>query len=566
MTNKLPEPKSPHNSPQDFPEGEDFAAQLQYLHDHDMFREIIEAIEALPAEARDYELTCQLARAYNNRAVMDIGRQEGAPLLERSLELLASLADQGQEDPLWHFRRGYALYYLDREEEALQSFREAARLDPADPDAPMFIRRCQEILEAPDEPDLPLVYSREEMAALEAHIEAHFGHFGNVLHEIVSPDIHVDICLIPPHEDHNYQLLVTMGMGAAPMNVPPELAEYRLERAEVMIALPPDWRLDEEALQDENWYWPIRLLKSTARLPLNDATWLGWGHTIGLGEGDTYAENTSLCGTVLVSPQRVEEEFFCCPLPGGDEVNFYQLIPLYKEEIAYKLANSTEDLLEHMAGISFVVDPRRPAARLPEPPLFEEAPEDAVDAYPHFLELQLNARFQPRHRHELEDALEEALEHLDLGTVSGGGTLTEPTGEVKSCDIELKLKNIAPPSLDKLCSLLNHLGIPKGSRLCWADEEDEDHIEPLGRQEGLALYLNGTALPDEVYAQCDINELISRLEELLGPAGRLYSWWEGPEETALYFYGDSFAQMQEAMAGLLAAHPLCQKCRVVQIS
>ena len=32
----------------------------------------------------------------------------------------------------------------------------------------------------------------------------------------------------------------TMGMGAHRMNVPKELAEYKLERAELAIALPPD--------------------------------------------------------------------------------------------------------------------------------------------------------------------------------------------------------------------------------------------------------------------------------------------------------------------------------------
>ena len=30
------------------------------------------------------------------------------------------------------------------------------------------------------------------------------------------------------------------------MNVPEELAEYKLERAELAIALPADWKLDQE--------------------------------------------------------------------------------------------------------------------------------------------------------------------------------------------------------------------------------------------------------------------------------------------------------------------------------
>ena len=100
-----------------------------------------------------------------------------------------------------------------------------------------------------------------------------------MFHEIASPDIHVDICIVPPTEERDYYTLVTMGMGAHRMNVPEELAEYKLERAELAIALPADWKLDQESMKDEKWYWPIRLLKSLARLPIGSDTWLGCERT-----------------------------------------------------------------------------------------------------------------------------------------------------------------------------------------------------------------------------------------------------------------------------------------------
>ena len=78
------------------------------------------------------------------------------------------------------------------------------------------------------------------MEAVEQHIKRYFGEFGSVFHELVSPDIHVDICVVPPSEERDYYTLVTMGMGAHRMNVPEELAEYKLERAELAIALPSD--------------------------------------------------------------------------------------------------------------------------------------------------------------------------------------------------------------------------------------------------------------------------------------------------------------------------------------
>ena len=197
----------------------------------------------------------------------------------------------------------------------------------------------------------PEVYSEDEMSAIEQHIENTFGEFENVFHELVSPDIHVDICVVPPSDERDYYTLVTMGMGAHRMNVPEELAEYKLERAELAIALPPDWKLDEESLKDERWYWPIGLLKVLARLPISNDTWLGFGHT--MDKQSPFAEDTELCAALLVGPQDVVwNGGEVCTLPSGEEVNFYQVIPLYHNEMEYKMEHDADALLEKMAGIS----------------------------------------------------------------------------------------------------------------------------------------------------------------------------------------------------------------------
>ena len=203
----------------------------------------------------------------------------------------------------------------------------------------------------------PEVYSEDEMSAIEQHIKNTFGEFENVFHELVSPDIHVDICVVPPSDERDYYTLVTMGMGAHRMNVPEELAEYKLERAELAIALPADWKLVQESMQDERWYWPIRLLKVLARLPIASDTWLGFGHT--MDNKENFAENTKLCAAILTGPQSTEEGGEVCTLPGGEEVNFYQVIPLYEDELDYKLEHDADALLDKMAGISFVVNPTR---------------------------------------------------------------------------------------------------------------------------------------------------------------------------------------------------------------
>jgi uncharacterized protein CbrC (UPF0167 family) len=158
-----------------------------------------------------------------------------------------------------------------------------------------------------------------------------------------------------------------MGMGAHRMNVPEELREHKLERAELLICLPAYWKVPNE---DERWYWPIRLLKAMARFPGENNTWLGYGHSVvGSEPAEPYAENTELCGVMLCMPYPFGQEAAVCPLPGGDEVNLYMLLPLHADEIEYKhtRAHCAEDLEQLLDD--FVVDPAREsvvAVKLPK--------------------------------------------------------------------------------------------------------------------------------------------------------------------------------------------------------
>ena len=109
---------------------------------------------------------------------------------------------------------------------------------------------------------------------------------------------------------------------------------------------------------------------------------------------------------------------------------------------------------------------------------------------------------------------------------------------------------------------LENLGIPKGSKIIVHNTDNETVI---GTLEGLALYLNGTD-PDDVYSNNDPNELYGDLDRLTAGVGKVYSYWQGPKETALYLYGRSYTEMNSRIAELIEANPLCQKCRVEQIA
>lgn len=172
----------------------------------------------------------------------------------------------------------------------------------------------------------------------------------------------------------------------------------------------------------------------------------------------------------------------------------------------------------------------------------------------------LNDRLQPLDRGQrYEEPVHRLLQTRDAGAVTGGGTLQDQDGEVHSVDLEVELTD--PDKVEVLAQAFELLGAPRGSAL-WADGREIR----FGRLEGLGLYLNGTDLPSEVYATSDVNVVIERLEELLGEDGEMHGYWEGPRETALYFYGESFSVMSERIQGFVAEEPLCQRSRIVQVA
>lgn len=176
---------------------------------------------------------------------------------------------------------------------------------------------------------------------------------------------------------------------------------------------------------------------------------------------------------------------------------------------------------------------------------------------------KLNARLQPVDRGDVfEDPLAEAMQAASLGDVSGGGTLLSDDGEMVRSDIEIETTLQMAQAVPAIIELLNGMGAPKGSVLA----TDDGVEQPFGVAEGLAVYLNGTDLPAEVYADSDVNYVIEEAERLLGDEGFRLSHWEGPRETALYFYGASFQTMQTRLQPLLTSYALCQQCRVEQIA
>ncbi|WP_432834889.1 hypothetical protein [Dactylosporangium sp. CA-092794] len=182
---------------------------------------------------------------------------------------------------------------------------------------------------------------------------------------------------------------------------------------------------------------------------------------------------------------------------------------------------------------------------------------------PSRLLITLNARLRPLDRGEqYEDPLQDALDtHAPGCKVTGGGTMLTAEHEPSSSDIDLDLEGDPSAVLALVIAALEAQGAPKGSR---ARLDERPPVE-FGVTEGLALYLNGTDLPDEVYTAADPNDLVTDLLDALGEEGEMQSYWEGPTETALYLYGPSAERMRTLIAPILADAPLAQLSRVVPL-
>lgn len=102
--------------------------QLAQWHNADEHQKIVDTLIKIPANERTYDIISSLGRAYNNLGCY-----------EEALKQLEGIAGQGVNDLLWHYRTGYAYYYLKRYEEAVKAFSAVLALDPNDEDSARFL-------------------------------------------------------------------------------------------------------------------------------------------------------------------------------------------------------------------------------------------------------------------------------------------------------------------------------------------------------------------------------------------------------------------------------------------
>ena len=131
----------------------EFLAYIEKLRDEDKYTECITALESIPMEERNYEVWYQLARTYQYFAIFgndDKGTPSfiGDKFLLKSIDILNSIREEGEDKAGWNMRMAYAYQYLAHEEEKAISYAlRWAELNPEDENALEVVKECKEEIE-----------------------------------------------------------------------------------------------------------------------------------------------------------------------------------------------------------------------------------------------------------------------------------------------------------------------------------------------------------------------------------------------------------------------------------
>jgi hypothetical protein len=195
---------------------------------------------------------------------------------------------------------------------------------------------------------------------IESYIEEHIGAVSYVYHEIVSDSVHIDIHVVDPSEKRNSYTLITSGMSDHPMPAPSGKENYRY--TELTLSLPATWPLSGDELKDDSNYWPVRWLKTIARLPHNQNAWVSLGHTVPNGNPPVpFSSATELCCWIVSVPLLFGRQFGQLKVSEEKTINFFSLVAIYQEEMEFKLRKGAQPLIELLLrnGVNETVSPNR---------------------------------------------------------------------------------------------------------------------------------------------------------------------------------------------------------------
>jgi hypothetical protein len=180
--------------------------------------------------------------------------------------------------------------------------------------------------------------------------------------------------------------------------------------------------------------------------------------------------------------------------------------------------------------------------------------------FPHLILARLYEHIEPIDRGDrYEDPLQAVLDRTGVGRVTGGGSQLNAQGGIDYADVEVEVANL-DAAVTSVVAALEEAGAPQGSEIVVA--ADERVLREFGTLQCLAIFLDGVSLPDEVYASLDFEVVVSELGAAAGDDS-FRGFWQGPQETGLFFFGPDAEAMLGRVEPVLRGLPIGQNARVV---
>ena len=198
---------------------------------------------------------------------------------------------------------------------------------------------------------LDINHKEEDLATIRL-IDEHLDRFFEddeikVFHDLDEDETrnHIDVYWISPKtDDMLYSIIMTCGISRHPMNVPEGKEEYKY--VELAMILPLDWELDNIENRPDIEKWPFIHLKSIGKIPHDNNTWLGFGHTISWSpDRDEKFPGTELNSSIILKSITLPKSFTKIQ-DKEREIKILTVIPLYPEELEFKTKNNSSKLIE----------------------------------------------------------------------------------------------------------------------------------------------------------------------------------------------------------------------------
>ncbi len=169
--------------------------------------------------------------------------------------------------------------------------------------------------------------------------------------------------------------------------------------------------------------------------------------------------------------------------------------------------------------------------------------------------LQVNDMCRPIARGELyEEPLEEFLESNGFGEVTGSGTALQENNDPWYCEVELSINNESNSVITELIKEIERIGVPKGSRLIFEDQQEI----LIGILEGVVVNLNYTEAPESVLDETDFKALWDGIANAVEPYGVYHDDVNRNGKTTIYYYGKDAQSIVKSVKEKIKGHKLEQ--------